>query len=86
MEPIYSERSFQRDDYGTLVAEASELGLRPGVPMPRVLRVAFRDETIGSFAFTRADTNGEDIAGWNYVRLWGAESGAGFQRLLIIND
>ena len=81
--PIFSERSFIRDDNGLLVAEASDLGLAPGTA-PRTLRVACTNGSTAYFAFIRFDRNRGDIAGWRYIRT--SEAGGSLRWLLIIND
>jgi hypothetical protein len=71
--------AFIRSSDGTLVAEASDLGLRN---VPNVLHVEGLEGVPGvrSFGLVGTDESGGDVAGWRYL-----EQGKSV-RMLVIND
>ncbi len=65
---------------GGFVAEASEIGLRPGVQIPQTMVLFEGHMRIGAFHFVGTDRSGDDIAGWRYREQ------SGDRIFLLIND
>jgi len=97
---LLDSKKFDRTNEGTCyVAEAAELGLRAGVPVPKtfVLHNCPKPGQHRSFKMTGVDKAGGDIYGWRFVEEDGPNKGRDFTNpgnpticppltALIIND
>ena len=79
MNQPFLDKDFFTADNGTLIADASDLGLRPGYVPPNPVVVLFADERVERFYYWRIDKHAGDITGWRFVNRDNRE-------LVIAND